>query len=177
MLTGNLVLLARSGESTAWHQLVDLLEGLVWSVVRGFRLSDPEAEDVAQLVWLKAVEHVDTIRDPERFGLWLATTARRECMRTIERSNRVRPVAPTDLRLNRIDQRDLASEVCSREDSAQVISALQTLNDDCRALLRLVLAEPAPSYAEISEILGIAVGTIGARRSRCLSKLRAAAQL
>lgn len=176
-IVADLVIRAQEGEAAAWNDLVDGLEGLVWSVVRGYRLSESEAADAAQMVWLRAVEHISSVRDPERFGLWLATTARRECMRIIERARRTTVMAPEDVRIQRVDVRDVATEHANRADVERVVAALATLDDDCQALLRLVLTDPPLSYADISELLGIAVGTIGARRSRCLSRLRAAAGL
>lgn len=174
---GQLVKRAQRGDARAWHDLVDKLQGLVWSVVRGFRLSDAEAADVTQIVWLKAVEHIKNIREPERFGLWLATTARRESMRVIERQRRTMTVPPDDLRLRLTERRDFTEDQVDRSEARIVVQAMSTLSDDCQALLRLALADPPTSYADMSEILGIAVGTIGARRQRCLSRLRAASGL
>ncbi|MFV0523256.1 MAG: sigma factor [Acidimicrobiales bacterium] len=61
---------------------------MVWSVVRSFRLPDDDAADAAQMAWLRALEHLGTVRDLERIGLWLATITRRECLRLIERRTR-----------------------------------------------------------------------------------------
>jgi RNA polymerase sigma factor (sigma-70 family) len=153
---------------------VDQYENLVWSVIRGFRLSEADALDVAQVTWLRAVENLDRIRDPERIGLWLATTAKRECMRLLERSKRSAPSDPQDRLAALASPQDLASEVENRAECERVLQALESLGGDCQQLLRLLLADPPCSYAEIAEILGISIGTIGARRQRCLSKLRAA---
>jgi DNA-directed RNA polymerase specialized sigma24 family protein len=38
--------------------------------------------------------------------------------------------------------------------------------------MRMLIAEPAPSYAEISAALDIPVGSIGPIRQRCLARLR-----
>lgn len=82
---------AQAGDAVAWSQLVERLQNLVWSAVRGFRLCEADAEDAAQMTWLRAVERIDTIRDPDRSGLWLKTTARRECLRRIEHNDRLVP--------------------------------------------------------------------------------------
>ena len=87
---------ARRGEGDAWEELVERLGGLVWSVARGFRLTIDEAEDIGQATWLRLVENLDRIRDPERLGLWLATTARREAMRYLNRQSRTLPTEPCD---------------------------------------------------------------------------------
>jgi DNA-directed RNA polymerase specialized sigma24 family protein len=51
---------------------------------------------------------------------------------------------------------------------------LNALSDRCRRLLRVLAASPPPSYAEVSQALGMAVGSIGPIRARCLAQLREA---
>ena len=57
--------------------------GLVWATVRAHRLNAVDGAEVVQTTWLRLVEHLDRIRDPERLGGWLAATARNECLRQI----------------------------------------------------------------------------------------------
>src|SRR3954470_24288197 len=86
-----LVRAAADGDQAAWHGLVDRYNGLVWSVARAHRLSTVDASDVVQTTWLRLVEHLGRLQDPERVGAWLATTARRECLRTLRHSARQVP--------------------------------------------------------------------------------------
>src|SRR3954470_20748775 len=88
-----LVQAAAEGDRDAWDALVDRFNGLVWSVARSHRLSTVDASDVVQTTWLRLVEHLGRLQDPERVGAWLATTARRECLRTLRHSARQ---VPTD---------------------------------------------------------------------------------
>ena len=57
---------------------------MVWSIARSFRLDDATAKDVSQTVWLRLVENMHRIDDPERLPGWLATTCRREALRVKE---------------------------------------------------------------------------------------------
>ncbi|MFV0257317.1 MAG: RNA polymerase sigma factor [Acidimicrobiales bacterium] len=169
-----LVAAAVDGDHEAWNQIVDAMDNMVWSVVRSFRLSDADSNDAAQMVWLRVLEGLHKVRDPERLGLWIATTSRRECMRLIEKQSRVIPTEP-EAGFGRLPSRDdIEHEQADRAEARQLLEAVQNLGPDCRQLLRLVLCDPPMSYKEISAALGIAVGTIGARRQRCLSRLRAA---
>ncbi len=168
---------AVAGDRDAWDRIVDEMNDMVWSVVRGFRLSDSDAVDAAQMTWLRAVESLHKVNEPERFGLWLATTARRECIRLIERRSRAVPVDPHTSFTRLLVAGDLQGEQISRADAQRVLDALATLGEECQALLRLVLTDPPMSYNEIAAALDIPVGTIGPRRQRCLQQLRAAAGL
>src|SRR4051795_2193299 len=86
-----LVLSAAEGDQAAWDALVDRFAGLVWSIARAHRLSAADAADVSQTTWLRLVEHLGRIRDPERVGAWLAATARNESLRPLRRAQRGPP--------------------------------------------------------------------------------------
>jgi RNA polymerase sigma factor (sigma-70 family) len=163
------------GDPSSWDRLVTRYENLVWSVVRSFQLSDADSLDAAQMTWLRLVEKVDGITDPERIGSWLITTARRECLEILKRQSRMTPVDPMEGFRHLVDPLDSFSGVHARDELDRIFAAFNTLTENCRSLLRVLLADPAPSYEEISNALGLAVGSIGPRRQRCLSRLRAAA--
>ena len=78
--TRDLVNAAVNGDSAAWDRLVERFSGRVWSVTRSLGLSDDDAAEVSQAVWLRLVEQLARI-DPDRLGAWLADTARREAAR------------------------------------------------------------------------------------------------
>ncbi len=76
----NATLLARmaEGDRLAWRQLIEKHERLVWSVAASFRLQTVDIQDVAQMTWLRLIQHGNSIRDPERLSGWLSVTATRE---------------------------------------------------------------------------------------------------
>src|SRR5438034_504342 len=76
-----LVARASSGDRAAWDELVDRYGALVWATARRYGLSPRDAAEVSQVVWLRLVQHLGALRQPERVGAWLATTARREALR------------------------------------------------------------------------------------------------
>jgi DNA-directed RNA polymerase specialized sigma24 family protein len=65
----------RRGEQAAWSPLVSRYSPSVRAVACGCRLSDWDAEDVAQMVWVRLVEHLHHIREPEALPAWIVTTA------------------------------------------------------------------------------------------------------
>src|ERR1700749_3574877 len=77
---------AERGDQAAWQEIVTRFTSLLWSVPRAHRLSDDEALDVVQTTWMRLVENLGRIHDPERLAGWLATTARRESLRVIRQS-------------------------------------------------------------------------------------------
>jgi RNA polymerase sigma factor (sigma-70 family) len=164
---------AAAGDQRAWNCLVDRYSGLVWSVARGFRLSQADAADVHQATWLRLVEQLGRIRDPERLGAWLATTARREALALLKRASRDMPISDIQtFEPREAPRQDPDSDLLRRERDQNLWRAFSQLPGNCQGILRLLLIDPPPSYAEVSAALDIPVGSIGPTRSRCLDQLR-----
>jgi RNA polymerase sigma factor (sigma-70 family) len=169
---GNLVRRAATGDRAAWDELVDRYSRLLWSIALGYRLSHSDAADVVQTTWLKLLEHLETIRDPDRVGAWLATTARRECQSVLVQGGRVVPTDDTrqlDLGTNELETPEAA--VLTSERDRTLWRAFRQLSARCQRLLRL-LAVVAASYEEIALALDMPIGSIGPTRARCLVRLR-----
>ncbi len=166
---------AAAGECEAWSRLVDRFSGLVWSVARGQGLDPVDAADVCQTTWLRLAEHLHRVREPDRLGAWLATTARHESLRTLRCAARQVPV-DFDFDLVEDDQEDVEAGLLREERDVALWRAFRTLGAPCQALLRVLMADPPPSYAEVSAALGMPVGSIGPCRARCLERLRASAR-
>jgi RNA polymerase sigma factor (sigma-70 family) len=176
MTLQQLITAANAGDQTAWEAIVDRFTSLVWATARAHRLPPAEAADVVQTTWLRLVENLDRIHDPERLGAWLATTARRECLRQIRLRGRELPTgedtlfeAPSD---DRVDRRLLAGER-----NAALWRAFARISERCQALLRLLAAVDPPSYEEIGAALEMPIGAIGPTRARCLEQLRRSPEL
>ena len=173
-VTAKLVAAAVGGDREAWERLVDEYANLVWAVVRSCGLYGAEAADVSQTVWLRFVEHIGRLREPERAGAWLATTARHECFRVLRRSGR--QLATGDVpEVAAPDAADLLVDtIVAADDRSTVMQALDGLPARCQELLRLMATEPPLTYDEIAETLGVRRGWIGPTRGRCIDRLRRA---
>ena len=168
---GGLVRLAATGDANAWNGLVEEFEGLLWAVARSHRLSHADAADVVQTTWLRLAENLGRIRDPARVGAWLATTARRECLRALHASARELPGAdPPDLPDRETPPID--GDLIRSERDAAVQSALRRLPARDRSLLLMLVDDSGPSYAEIGAALRMPIGSVGPTRGRALDRLR-----
>jgi RNA polymerase sigma factor (sigma-70 family) len=168
----SLVILAAAGDQAAWSKLVDHYARLVWAVTRSFRLTDSDASDVSQMVWLRLLEHIDRV-DPVRVGAWLVVTTRRECLRVLAFRKRVLLTYESDaFEVVAGDQPELDADLLADERAVDVRRALESLPDRWQQLLGMLMADPPAPYAEISEKLDIPIGSIGPIRGRCLEKLR-----
>jgi len=172
--TRQLVAEAAAGDPQAWAGLVDRYTSLLWSVARAFRLSEADAADVVQTTWLRLVEHLDRVEDPDRLPGWLATTVRRECLRLVRQAGHESYVPLAEVA---DDGPGLDARLLKAERDAMLWQAFDQLDDFCRQLLRVLMADPPPAYAAVAAALDIPVGSIGPTRGRCLSKLRRMASI
>jgi RNA polymerase sigma factor (sigma-70 family) len=176
-----LTLVARVGEGDqgAWNELIERYSPLVWSICLRYRLNRHDVDDVGQTVWLLLVEQIGNLRDPAALPGWLATTTRHECLRTLRAARRHEHggLPPEDQMPPDPDATMIDEELLAAERDAALRSAFADLPRGCRELLSMLISEPPHSYADISAKLGIAVGSVGPTRSRCLERLRRSPQL
>ena len=115
----SLVERARDGDQSAWDSLVERYLPLVCGTIARTGLYGAEADDVNQTVWLRLVEHLDEIREPLALPGWIATTARRECIRAHQKQSRLVPVDPQPApRSSRAARASPRSTTCSSPTSA-----------------------------------------------------------
>jgi RNA polymerase sigma factor (sigma-70 family) len=164
---------AARGDQRAWERLVSQYARLVWAMTRDFKLSESDAADVSQATWLRLLEHIDRLDHPDRVGSWLAATARNECLRSLNARKRV-VLVQDDLTLTGdvTSAREIDEGLLADERAADVRRALSHLPCRWQQLLQMLMADPPATYAEISDRLGLPVGSIGPTRGRCLEMLR-----
>jgi RNA polymerase sigma factor (sigma-70 family) len=143
-------------------------------VIRRHRLHGDDAEDVVQTVWLRLVEKLGSIREPEALPGWILTTARNECLHLIKAR---KSVAPTDLEdrgwPDGTGPAPVDSDLLEAERHEALLVALAGLPERQRRLLLLLMEDPPLSYEEIGSRLGVPVGSIGPTRARALARIRA----
>ena len=167
---GPVVRAAVDGDHVAWTELFRRFTRRITAVARAHRLSVHETDDIVQDTWLRALEHLRELRDPESVAGWLNTTARRECLRHIGINAR-EVLARSSI--ERAAEDPSAFEVLEgSERSAALRRAFDRVKERERALMTMLLADPEPSYAEVSVALGMPIGSIGPTRMRAIARLR-----
>lgn len=162
---------AAAGDQRAWNGLVQQFGGMVWAVARAHRLRDADAADVSQTTWLRLFEHLDQVKDPARVGAWLATTARRECLRILRESER-RLLYGDDAPEHESSDISPGEALLLSERDEALRLGFSRLRPSDQALLRLLMADPRPPYDEIAAALDMPIGSIGPTRQRALERLR-----
>src|SRR4051794_39232406 len=159
----------RAGDVDAWAQLTGRYSDLLWAVARSLNMIEADAADAVQTSWLRLLENLDTVREPDRIGAWLATIVRRECLSIHRRSARLQIGTPDDAAAwdGIVAVADPLDDALLRDErDAALWRALSRLRPGCRRLVRVLMADPPPTYAEIAAALDIPVGSIGPTRER-----------
>ena len=174
----DLIRRCRDGDQAAWESLVDRYQRLIFTIPRRAGLSDEQATDVFQEVFLTLFEKIDAIEQPERIRSWIVTTAKYKTWALVRGAKGLYSSA-TDAEMememaNIADTSALADDVLIElEEQHMIRTALAKLEDRCRQILSMIyLSEPAASYVEVAAAIGVGEKSISPLRSRCLKKLK-----
>lgn len=154
-----------NGDQSAWQDLVNRYQRLVYSVAYTLCPQTDDASDVFQQVWMELYQQLGNLRHVEALPAWLITVTRRKAHQII----RVRRGSePLDY-----DLPDRSQNLSAIENEHALEKALDQLSERCRRLIDLLYFRvDEPSYAEIAKVMEMPVPSIGPTRARCLEKLR-----
>jgi RNA polymerase sigma factor (sigma-70 family) len=175
----SLVLACRRGDADAWDVLVNRYQRLIYTIPRRAGLDEDHAAEVFQRTFVRLLENLGRIRQPESIHAWLVTTARRETLQLIreecaEGSFSSRKDNREDVSSDETtpDTTPLPGETLEQlEEQHFVRMAMAEMDQRSRDLLNLLYYHPL-SYAEIAALLHVPEGSLGPTRARCLEKLR-----
>jgi RNA polymerase sigma factor (sigma-70 family) len=167
---GTIVVAARAGDAAAWTELIERYEGMLRAIARSYRLAPADVDDAVQSTWLQLITSIDRVREPAAVAGWLATTARRECLRRAQAP--IHDELPEDAEVgDRAGADGPEAGLLAAERSAILARALASLPTRQRELMTFLVTEPAPPYESISATLAMPVGSIGPIRARTLARL------
>ena len=168
----DLLLRVRDRDPAAWKEILCRYGKLVSTTVRSFRLQEADALDAVQTTWLRLAENAHRVQFPEKLGGWLATTARRECLRIL-RQARPAPDLTTMTPETVADPSVGPEQQVIDADTARTLWNLVTeLAPRRKTLLQALFTDSPRSYADVARTTGIPPGAIGPTRARALQQLR-----
>src|SRR5581483_5267381 len=165
MADADLVRACRARDERAWAVLVERFSRYVYAIAgQAYRLSAHDAEDVFQEVFARTFEHLGRLHSDEAIRPWIGQLTRRLSIDRLRLASRESPAADaleeTEGRADReLEQIELA---------LAVRAATETLPEHCQEILDRFFAR-GESYHQIAEALGVPMGTIASRISRCLA--------
>jgi RNA polymerase sigma factor (sigma-70 family) len=172
-----LIAACRRGDESAWNALVDRYQRLIITIPRRAGLTEAQASDVFQEVFLTLFEKLDEIEQPEKIRSWMVTTAKFKTWGAVRASKGFySPETEEEMELEMASLKDASPLADDRlielEQQHQIRTALKELEERCQKILSMIyLRERAASYAEVAAAIGVGETSISPLRSRCLQKL------
>jgi RNA polymerase sigma factor (sigma-70 family) len=166
-----------NGSEEAWSALVEKYKALIYSIPVKYALPSQEAADIFQLVCMELLARLPELREPRALPKWLMQVTHHECNRAKRRHERlVSRDAEPDLPEPEVPA--MAETLVRQIQEEQILrEAIAALAPQCQKLVAALFFEaPARPYAEIAAELGLAVGSIGFTRQKCIERLRSSLQ-
>ncbi len=162
------------GSEEAWHALIEKYKNLIFSIPIKYGLSRDDAADIFQAVCLGLLSELPKLREPRALPKWLIQVTSHKCFHWKRQQVRLVSSDSQETQLPEIEVPAVADRVLREVEQDQILrEALEGLAPRCRKLVQLLFfEEPVRSYKELAGILGVAVGSIGFIRQRCLERLR-----
>lgn len=162
-------------DDAAWATLIRRYRRLIFSFPVRYGADPQEAADVFQTVCIHLFRELPRLRKHESLRSWLMTVSAHESFRWKQkRVTRTRREGGV-LDEAHPDKSERPFDIVQRADQEQRLrEAIGRLAPRCQELIRLLFYEqPAVPYAKVARRLGLAVGSIGLTRERCLKHLQA----
>ena len=163
------------GNEEAWSALLDKYKNLIFSIPIKRGIPRDEAGDVFQRVCLLLLAELPHLREPKALPMWLIRVTSHECDRWRRQEHPYAARDVTDAGASDVpDEQPLPDDVLAQIREEQILrDAVRTLSPRCRQLVAMLFFEVPPRpYQRVAEQLGLAAGSIGFIRGRCLARLR-----
>ena len=169
-----LVLACLDGQEVAWADLLTKYKNLIFSIPVRYGFSREESADIFQAVCLELIQQLGKVREPDALPKWIIQVTSHKCFHAKRQNQRL---VYTD------DQEHTASEAAvppdaefnmrELEEERMLRDAMNQLSSRCQKLVEMLFfEEPKRPYQEVATSLGLATGSIGLMRQKCLERLR-----
>lgn len=161
------------GSEEAWSALIEKYKALIYSIPVKHGLPPQDAADVFQATCVELLVRLPELREPRALPKWLIQVAHHQCCNWKKQSQRT-VSHDSQPNLPEPETPAIAEMILQHAQEEQKLrEAMATLTAKCRRLIDLLfLQAPCRPYAEVARELGLAVGSIGFTRQKCIERLR-----
>ena len=165
------------GDQEAWSTLIDKYKNLIYSIPIKLGMYQ-DAGDIFQSVCVDLLSELPRLREQRALPKWLMQTCYHKCLHYQRAADRLVELAPegagSDSALPASSANEPPEHLLAQLEQEQILrDAIAELPEKCERMVRLLFFEiPPRPYEDIAEELGMATGSIGAIRGRCLAYLK-----
>ncbi len=169
----------KAGDQTAFRDMVEARQGLVFNTVIGFLQNPEDAEDVTQEVFIKVYESIGQFKGESAFTTWLyriAVTSALEFLRKKGRKKRSGLITRLfgDGNMPLADPPDFVHpgvKLDQRENARMLFEAMQILPENQRIAFTLHKVEGL-SYQDVASVMGLSISAVESLLHRAKQNLR-----
>jgi RNA polymerase sigma factor (sigma-70 family) len=164
-----------NGHDDAWSTLIAKYKNLIYSIPLKYGATPQDAADIFQAVCLELFNELPRLRQPDSLRSWLITVAAHQSFHMARKVRRRAEDELTDLDAETLRLDPSADVIAEVEREQRLRDAVAALPPRCQEMIRLLFYHQPPlSYREVAARLGLATGSIGFIRGRCLKRLERA---
>ncbi len=161
------------GSEEAWSALVDKYKNLIFSIPVKYGFSSDDASDIFQAVCLELMSELPKLRKPEALPKWIMQVTGHKCFHRKREQQRLVSDSDGNLDLMETPPNYADAILQEAEQEQKLRQAISEMPTRCRQLIHMLFfEEPSRPYEQVAESLGLAKGSIGFIRQRCLERLR-----
>ncbi|MGA8144996.1 MAG: sigma-70 family RNA polymerase sigma factor [Candidatus Acidiferrales bacterium] len=161
------------GDEEAWSALIDKYKKLIYSIPVKYGFSADDANDIFQGVCLELLAELPKLRKPKALPKWLMQVAAHKCFHRKREQQRTQIPDDVEEAPEQAAPSETESILREADEEQKLHQALSALAPRCRQLVQMLFFEEPPRpYKDVAASLGIATGSIGFIRQRCLERLR-----
>jgi RNA polymerase sigma factor (sigma-70 family) len=167
----------RKGSEEAWSALINRYKNLIYSIPIKYGFSQEDASEIFQSVSFEILQELSNLREPKALTKWIIQITSHKCFQWHRQQSHYTSSEDGGLENRSTNQSGADQLLLEAQEEQALRDAIASLSPRCRELIGLLFYEtPARPYSEVAAQLGIATGSIGFIRGRCLDKLRTALQ-
>ncbi len=161
------------GDEDAWSALIEKYKRLIYSIPVKYGFNSDDANDIFQAVCLELLSELPKLRKPKALPKWLIQVASHKCFHRRRQQQRTEVPDEVEQQPEKTVPSRTEEVLREAEEEQKLRDALSALAPRCRQLVEMLFfEEPARPYKDVAASLGIAAGSIGFIRQRCLERLR-----
>jgi RNA polymerase sigma factor (sigma-70 family) len=162
------------GSEAAWCALIEKYKNLIYSIPVKYGATRDDAADIFQSVSLELFSGLSRLRAPGALRAWLITVTARKSLHWKRQHKGWAEEDLSETEASPGNGEVVGPAVLEELEEEQMVrDAVARLPERCRQMIHLLFYEHPPRpYAEVARRLGLATGSIGFIRGRCLQRLQ-----
>jgi RNA polymerase sigma factor (sigma-70 family) len=161
------------GSEEAWSALIDKYKNLIFSIPVKYGLSADDARDIFQAVCVELLSELPKLRKPKALPKWIMQVTMHKCFHHKRQQQRMASREPDNESFEASVPARAEGILREAEEEQALRNAVSDLPPRCQHLIHMLFFEEPPRpYQQLAEELGLAPGSIGFIRQRCLERLR-----